>query len=130
MSRLPIKALKELANKNGQDIVIVFGADSDGHTTHVATWGRSIEECDKAARWGNNMKEKLGWPDSLTHAEPSRVRRLQKQIKELEEIVREKNVTIEDMYNSNMESTWSKTATNLQMEYEQKHKTTLYKDEL
>lgn len=84
MSRIPIKALKELANKYGQDIVIVFGVDSDGHTTHVATWGRGVEDCDRAARWGNNMKVKLGWPESLTHAEPSRVRKLQARIKELE----------------------------------------------
>jgi ribosome-binding protein aMBF1 (putative translation factor) len=84
MSRIPIKDLKELANKNGQDIVIVFGADTDGHTTHVATWGRSIELCDRAARWGNNMKKQLGWPESLTKAEPSRVRKLQAKIKELE----------------------------------------------
>lgn len=90
MSRIPIKDLKELANKNGQDIVIMFGADTDGHTTHVATWGRSIELCDRAAMWGNNMKKQLGWPESLTHAEPSRVRKLQAKIKELEALIAHK----------------------------------------
>lgn len=84
MTRIPIKSLEELANKHKQDIVIVFGADSDGHTTHVATWGRTIEYCDKAARWGNNMKAELGWPESLLHAEPSRVKALQRRIRELE----------------------------------------------
>lgn len=82
MSRIPIKSLKELANGSGQDIVIVFAVDSDGETTHVATWGRSADDCSRAADWGNRMKDKLGWPKSL-HAQPSRVRKLQAQIKEL-----------------------------------------------
>lgn len=81
--RIPIKLVKQLGNDTKQDIVIVFALDSDGETTHVATWGRSIDDCSRAATWGNNMKDKLGWPESL-HAEPSRVRALQKRIKELE----------------------------------------------
>jgi hypothetical protein len=52
-----------------QDIVIVFALDSDGETTHVATWGRGIEDCSRAADWGNKMKDKLGWPETL-HAQP------------------------------------------------------------
>lgn len=82
MSRIPIKSLKELANRHKQDIVIVFAIDSDGETQHVATWGRGIEDCSRAADWGNRMKDKLGWPESL-HSQPSRVRKLQKRIKEL-----------------------------------------------
>lgn len=101
MSRIPIKDLKELANKNGQDIVVVFGADKDGHTTHVATWGRTIEYCDKAARWGNIMKVKLGWPESLTHAEPSRVRQLQARIKELEKQHEADDVIIKGLHRNN-----------------------------
>lgn len=83
MSRIPIKALKQIGNEHKQDILIVFGVDSDGETTHVATWGRSIDDCSRAADWGNKMKEKLGWPKSL-FAQPSRVKKLQARVKELE----------------------------------------------
>lgn len=83
MSRIPIKSLKELGNNHNQDIVIVFAIDSDGETSHVATWGRSINDCAQAAGWGNVMKDKLGWPETL-HAQPSRVKKLQARIKELE----------------------------------------------
>lgn len=90
MSRIHIKSLKELADKSGQDIVIVFAVDSDGETTHVATWGRSVDECSRAADWGNRMKDKLGWPKSL-NAQPSRVRRLQARVKELETQLRKQS---------------------------------------
>lgn len=82
MSRIPIKLVKQLANDSKQDLVIVFAIDSDGETQNIATWGRSIEDCSRAADWGNKMKDKLGWPESL-HAQPSRVRALQKENKEL-----------------------------------------------
>lgn len=83
MSKIPIKTVKQLANETKQDLVIVFAIDSDGTTQNIATWGRSVEECSRAADWGNKMKDKLGWPESL-HAQPSRVRKLQARIKELE----------------------------------------------
>lgn len=89
MSRIPIKALKSLAKDYNQDIVIVFGLDSDGLTTHIATYGTSLDDCSRAADWGNRMKDKLGWPESL-HSQPSRVRALQKRIKELETQLGEK----------------------------------------
>lgn len=83
MSRLPIKALKAMGNTYDQDILIVFGVDRDGETTHIATWGRTLDDCSRAADWGNKIKEKLGWPKSL-FAQPSRVRTLQARVKELE----------------------------------------------
>lgn len=81
MSKIPIKALKELSKKYGLDHVIVFA--TEGKTQYVATYGRTIEECSEAADFGNKMKDALGWPESL-HQQPSRVRALQKRIKELE----------------------------------------------
>jgi hypothetical protein len=80
--RLPIKALKELANKFGYSVVIVYAFESESKISHVATWGRSIKLCDQAAQWGNMMKDTLGWPASL-HAEPNRVKKLQQRVKEL-----------------------------------------------
>ena len=83
MSRIPIKSVKSLANETGQDLVIVFAIDSDGETQHIATWGRSVDDCSRAADWGNKMKDKLEWPQSL-HSQPSRVKALQKRVEELE----------------------------------------------
>jgi len=82
--KIPIKALKEFSEKYKLTHVIVLAHDENGKTDHVATYGRTIEQCSQAADFGNKLKDGLGWPQSL-HAQPSRVRRLQKQIKELEE---------------------------------------------
>jgi hypothetical protein len=81
MSRIPIKALKEMAKAYGLDHIIVYA--TEGQTQHIATYGRTLEECSEAADFGNKMKDALGWPENL-HAQPSRVRALQKRIKELE----------------------------------------------
>jgi len=80
--RIPIKALKEFSKKYKLTHVIVLAHDENGQTDHVATYGQTIEQCSQAADFGNKLKDKLGWPKSL-HAQPSRVRSLQKQIKEL-----------------------------------------------
>lgn len=92
MSRIPIKSVKALANETGQNLVIVFAIDEDNETQHIATWGRSVDDCSRAADWGNKMKDKLEWPQSL-HAQPSRVKKLQKRVKELEAIIAEKSTT-------------------------------------
>ncbi len=84
---IPIKALEELSKKYGYDHIICFA--TKGKTQYVATYGRTIEECDQAAQFGDKMKDMLGWPESL-HAAPSRVRQLQKRVKELEAQLREK----------------------------------------
>jgi hypothetical protein len=83
---IPIKALEELSKKCGYDHVICFA--TKGKEQYVATYGRTIEECDQAAQFGDKMKDGLGWPESL-HAAPSRVRKLQKQVKELELLLME-----------------------------------------
>lgn len=79
--RIPIKALRIMAKHLKLTHVIVFGYDGKGQ--HVATYGKSIEASDQAAEFGNKLKDKLGWPESL-HAEPYRVRALKARIKELE----------------------------------------------
>src|SRR5690349_20639761 len=77
--RLPIKALKELANKYRYSVVVVYAYDAENKMQHIATWGRSIKLCDQAAQWGNMMKDALGWPEKL-HAMPNRVKKLQERI--------------------------------------------------
>jgi hypothetical protein len=81
--RIPIKSVRELAVKCGLDQCIVFGWESRGKKQQVATWGRTLEDCASAAEGGNQIKTFCGWPNSL-HTEPSRVRKLQARIKELE----------------------------------------------
>ena len=80
--KIPIKVLKELAQKYGYSHVVMFAAGSK-NMQYIATYGRRIKDCDQAAQFGDLMKDVLGWPEKL-HAAPSRVRRLQERIKELE----------------------------------------------
>lgn len=78
--RIPIKAAREFARAQGQRYVVIFAWD--GERSHVVTYGKTIEDCSRAADLGNQMKAGLGWPESL-HAQPSRVRKLQKEIEAL-----------------------------------------------
>lgn len=70
---IAISDLKAIAKKNGYDHVICFA--TKGRKQFVATYGITIEACDQAAQFGDKLKDKLGWPESL-HAMPSRVRQL------------------------------------------------------
>lgn len=84
--KIPIKALKIMANHLKLSHIIVFAWD--GKSQHVATYGKTIDACSQAADFGNRLKDQLGWPKSL-HAQPARVRQLQARIKELEQRVKE-----------------------------------------
>lgn len=75
MKRIPIKALKEFANKYGLDQVIVIARENATDTDHVATWGRTIKDCELAAISGNRQKRHMGWPESLCHATPARLKK-------------------------------------------------------
>lgn len=85
--RLPIKALKELAQRYGYSHVIVYAYDSTNNMQHIATYGRTIGECDQAAQFGDMMKDALHWPESL-HAVPNRVKLLQDMLTQMEEKLR------------------------------------------
>jgi hypothetical protein len=78
--KIPVKAVREFSKKHGLTHTILYGYD--GKQQHVATWGHTIEACSQAADFGNKLKEALGWPESL-QAQPSRVRKLQAEIKAL-----------------------------------------------
>jgi hypothetical protein len=80
---IPIKVLKEFSQKYGYSTVVMFATNSN-QMQYIATYGRTIQECDQAAQFGDMMKDALHWPESL-HAAPSRVRQLQKRVKELED---------------------------------------------
>jgi hypothetical protein len=73
--RLPIARAKEIAERHDLDQVILVAWSRRDGTTHVVTFGRSIEDCAQAAEGGNRVKRALGWPESLCNAVPARVRR-------------------------------------------------------
>jgi hypothetical protein len=79
---VPFAALKRLSKEYDLDHIIMFSTQGD--TQWVTTYGNTLKACDEAAQFGNEMREKLGWPESLKR-EPSRVRKLQARIKELEQ---------------------------------------------
>jgi hypothetical protein len=71
--RIPISAARTIGQKYDCRQVIVLAWD--GELTHIVTWGKTLEDCARAADGGNRLKEKWGWPES--DDQPSRVRRLQ-----------------------------------------------------
>lgn len=79
--KIPIKAVRAMAKQHQLSYCVVFGWD--GKQQNIATWGRTTEDCQVAADFGNSVKTLLGWPQRL-HAEPSRVRALRAKVKELE----------------------------------------------
>lgn len=80
--RIPISAAQDIAKTHGCKQVII--AAWDGQKTHIVTYGTSVEMCDQAAQGGNLIKRALGWPESMCNAEPSRIKKLNARIKELE----------------------------------------------
>lgn len=75
--RIPIAAARRIAEAYGQQQVILV--TWDGGTTHVVTYGTTLEHCRQAAQGGNVVKRALGWPDEACHAEPARARRTRQQ---------------------------------------------------
>jgi hypothetical protein len=73
--KIPVDALREFAQRYDLSHVIVLAHDCDGTTDHVATYGRTVEQCAQAANFGNRLKDVLGWPKSL-HALPPRIQQL------------------------------------------------------
>ncbi len=84
MMRIPIEHLKELSKHYNLSHLILFAYHPDSNTHYVVTYGSTQEGCGQASDFGNTLKDTLGWPEIL-HQQPSRVRRLQQRIKELEE---------------------------------------------
>lgn len=80
--RIPIETAKAVGDQH-EDVSHVVLFCWDGEKQHVVTWGRTVEDCDQAAQAGNILKKRLGWPDDLCEAIPSRVKALKKQIREL-----------------------------------------------
>lgn len=76
--RIPISAARRFMKEQGCTHVIIYA--HDGTSGHVVTVGKSTEQAGQAADFGNELKKKLGWPESLTADQPSRVRRLRDRV--------------------------------------------------
>ena len=65
MSRIPIKARREIAERYGYDqVVIVARKTGEDGGEHVTTYGVSATHCVVAARIGRFFKHELmGWPE-------------------------------------------------------------------
>ena len=74
--RIPISDAKAIGEKCGYNQVIIVAWDENTGTTSVCTWGKSLNDCDLAAKSGNFVKKALGWPDELCNAKPARIKRL------------------------------------------------------
>ena len=89
--RLPIKAAHDIGTQYDCRQVILLAWD--GKLTHIVTWGKTVEDCAHAADGGNRLKLMWGWPEC--NDQPSRVRKLERRIKELEaEVVRARSRAI------------------------------------
>lgn len=83
-TRIPVSALKRLAENFGQTHAVLMAHGPDG-VTHVVTWGANPQACVHAAQGGNKMKRAMNWPEEL-QAEPAVLVSLRKRVKVLESI--------------------------------------------
>lgn len=74
MKRIPIKAAKDIAKQFNQSQVIILCRD-ENDIQHVVTYGKTLKDCELAAKAGNNLKRYMGWPENLCHATPSRLKK-------------------------------------------------------
>ena len=81
---IPISALKKFADEYEYDHLIMFC--TFGKFQYIATYGKTIEECDQAAQFGDKLKDAMGWPETL-HAMPSRVKKLTAKVQQLEALL-------------------------------------------
>jgi len=70
--KIPISSVKKIGIDYGYSQVIVVAWDDITGTQSVATWGKTLAQCDQAAIGGNFVKKALGWPDELCNTKPRR----------------------------------------------------------
>lgn len=78
--RIPVSTAKRIAEAENCRQVILLAWD--GELTHIVTYGKTADDCAQAAVGGNMLKEKWGWPEC--NDQPSRVKKLEKQLAERE----------------------------------------------
>jgi len=58
--RIPIKTPKEIANTFGYSQVIIHAYDGETGRQCVATYGKTLADCENAAIGGNTIKKTIG----------------------------------------------------------------------
>lgn len=79
--RIPVSAARKIAQEHVCRQVILLAWD--GQSTHIVTYGVTADDCAQAAAGGNMLKERWGWPEC--NDQPSRVKVLENQVRELTE---------------------------------------------
>lgn len=72
---IPINWAKKIAEDLGYTQVIIHGYDGNSGIQHVTTFGKSLADCDNAAKGGNAIKRLLGWDEKLCQSAPARIKR-------------------------------------------------------
>jgi hypothetical protein len=75
MKRLPIQAAKDIATKYKQSQVILVTWDEESKLVHTVSYGRTIADCENAAKGANVVRKALGFPENMCNEKPSRLRR-------------------------------------------------------
>jgi len=70
---IPINWAKKIAADLGYTQVIIHGYDGNTGIQHVTTFGKSIADCDHAAKGGNVIKKLLGFPEEACKSVPARI---------------------------------------------------------
>jgi len=81
--KIPIVTARRIAKQYNKNQVIIVTWDSLHSKTHVTTYGKTLKECEEAAKSGNLIKKALGWPDNLCHTVPARIKRKQLTISQI-----------------------------------------------
>lgn len=93
--KIPINDLKELSKKRKLTHAILFAIGEDD-VPWIVTYGKLTEQAGQSADFGNKMKELLKWPES-SQAQPSRVRKLQREVEEYKLEIQRLNDRIKDI---------------------------------
>lgn len=71
--RIPISWAKKIAKELGYTQVVIHAYDNETGTQHVTTYGKTINDCDNAAKGGNAIKKLLKWDEDLCETKPRRI---------------------------------------------------------
>jgi hypothetical protein len=73
--RIPINWAKKIADDLGYTQVIIHGYDGSTGVQSICTFGKSMTDCDNAAKGGNVIKQMLGFHEEMCKSVPARINR-------------------------------------------------------
>jgi hypothetical protein len=75
MKCIPISEAKRISQIFDAPEVVIFGYDPKTGRQHMTTYGKTLAQCEDAAKAGNFLKKALGWPEELCTTKPARQKR-------------------------------------------------------